>query len=268
MPGLFETPDVPQVAQAGDVAKNAYEYNLKTGTANQGLNQIDQYNQFGSLTYKQVGTNPDGTPKYAATQSYTPQQQALLDQLQGTQKTAGTAANKLLGNSADMYSGPTDFANMSSGLTKDLMDKQIAYLTPYYNQQTDQLDTKLRNQGILPGTPAYQQQMAGLKDTQDRSVSGALVQLQPQAFAQTVQNYNMPLETATKLATLGAPNSVKNNLVNTPTTNIAGTDYAGINSNTNAANMSAYNSEMDQYTAMLNGLFGTASSFIKGPGKI
>lgn len=262
MPGLFDTPDVPKVADPGSVAQNSYEWNKKSGIANQNLNQIDQYNQFGSLTYKQVGTNPDGTPKYAATQAYTPQQQALLDQLQGTQKTAGTTANKLLGNSADMYSGPTDFADMSSGLTKDLMDKQIAYLTPYYGQQTDQLDTKLRNQGILPGTPAYTQQMAALKDTQDRSVSGALVQLQPQAFNQAVQNYNMPLETATKLATLGAPNSVKNNLVNTPTTSIAGTDYAGINNNSNAANMSAYNAQYKQQADMMNGLFGTAAAFI------
>lgn len=256
----FDTPTPPTPTSPQSVAQAQQGYNIGAGTASQNLNMVDQSNPYGSLNYTRIGTNPDGTPKYASSLNLTPQQQQLLDTLQGTQKTAGTAAGNILSSAG--YGGPTNFADMSSGLTKDLLDKQISYLTPYYGQQTDQLDTKLRNQGINPDSPAYKQQMADLQNNQNRSVTGALVQLEPQAFNQTVQNYQLPVQMASQLAALGAPASAKNNLIATPSTNVGAADYTGANSSYNQYQNAAYQNQLAQNNALMQGVFGTAAAFI------
>ena len=131
MPNVFDTPDVPKPTDPNQVANSQAALNLKSATGQQNLNQIDQTNPYGSVKYTQTGTNPDGTPKYSANTSLSPQQQALLDQLQSTQSTAGRAAGSVLSANAGKYGSATDFADASSGLTKDLLNKEIGYLTPY-----------------------------------------------------------------------------------------------------------------------------------------
>ena len=81
MPNVFDTPDVPKPTDPNQVANSQAALNLKSATGQQNLNQIDQTNPYGSVKYTQTGTNPDGTPKYSANTSLSPQQQALLDQL-------------------------------------------------------------------------------------------------------------------------------------------------------------------------------------------
>lgn len=44
------------------------------------LNRIDQYTPQGSSTYSETGTNADGTPRYAQTTTYSPEQQRLYEQ--------------------------------------------------------------------------------------------------------------------------------------------------------------------------------------------
>src|ERR1700676_107697 len=68
--------------------------NIATGTANQNINMVNQTNPYGSLTYSQTGTNPDGTPKYSATTTLNPAQQGLLDQSNTNKSLAGGIANK------------------------------------------------------------------------------------------------------------------------------------------------------------------------------
>ena len=80
--------------------------------------------------------------------------------------------------------------------TNQMLSHETSFLKPYFQDQSDHLDTQLRNQGIMPGTPAYNEQMRAVQQNQNGSVSQFLASAEPQAFNQAVTNYELPLQTA------------------------------------------------------------------------
>ena len=112
--------------------------------AAKGQNDVNSYNQstpFGSLTYSADPNSPSGMK---ATTALTPQQQALLDIQQSTQKTLGTSANTLAQNASGMYGA---LPNLDpSAMTNQLMNWQQSYIQPIFNQQSSNLEAQLRNQ--------------------------------------------------------------------------------------------------------------------------
>ena len=99
---------------------------------------------------------------------------------------------------------PPNLMSMSAGPTSQMLGQEVQYLTPYFNQQTEQLDNTLRNQGLDPTTQAYSNAMTNLQGNQNQAVSGFLATAEPQAFSQAVQQYQLPLGTATGIEGLGA----------------------------------------------------------------
>lgn len=67
--------------------------NKDTAVAQANLNRINQYTPQGSLTYSQVGTNADGTPKYSQTQTLSPDEQAKYEQQNKIALALGNTAN-------------------------------------------------------------------------------------------------------------------------------------------------------------------------------
>lgn len=171
---------------------------------------IDQSNPYGSLTYKQTGLNADGTPTYTATSQLSKEQQGLLDALQSSQSASGAGGNTLLKALQTKIGadGTPDFSADAGGLTKQLLDQETSYLNPQFDYQTNQLDAKLRNQGITPDMPAYKQQMMDLRGDQNRAVTGFLAQAEPQAYQQAVSNYTTPISIGQQLASFGSPQSL------------------------------------------------------------
>lgn len=192
----------PQPADPYAVAAAQQGTNLASLIDTQASQNVNQVTPTGSLTYQQTGTGPDGVPTYTAIQQNSPAQQELLELSQQTQGIASGAASNILGDSFDQYSkNPADLiGNMTSGTTKDLLGKETSYLDPFFKDQTSQLDTQLRNQGIMPGTPAYDQQMRAVAANQNQAVTGFLAQAEPQAYQQAVTTYGLPLATAQQLS--------------------------------------------------------------------
>lgn len=73
------TPKAPAAPDPVATAQAQSTMNKETAVANANLNRIDQYTPEGSLTFKQIGVNSDGTPKYESHQQYSAGQQALYD---------------------------------------------------------------------------------------------------------------------------------------------------------------------------------------------
>jgi len=90
----------------------------------------------------------------------------------------------------------SNLGDMTSGVTGQLLQKETGYLDPFFTQQTSQLDAKLRNQGLSPTDPAYQQAMNNLSQSQNQSVTGFLAQAEPAAFQQSLQTQLTPWEQA------------------------------------------------------------------------
>lgn len=260
---MSSTPDAPPVADPNAVAANQQALNTKSGQQSQVGSMTNQVTPTGSLSYSQTGTSSDGTPLYTATTKLSDPQQQLLDILQGTQKTAGQQGQSLISGANYGAQSPTDvIGNATSGLTKDAMTKQVAYLDPYFKQQTDQLDTQLRNQGFAPGQPGYDNAMRAVQNNQGNTVTGFLSQMEPQMYQQAYQNYMTPASLGGTLAGLGSPSNPT--FQNTPQLNIQPANLIGATANAQTAAEASYQDQLKQSQAMMSGLFGIPSALLGG----
>lgn len=256
---MSASPDVPKVTDPNIVASNQQDINTKAAKSSQVGSMVNQNTAYGSLNYNQSGTSPDGTPLYTATTSFNPEQQNLLNILNGTKTSAGIGASKLISGANYGAQQPGDvIGNATSGLVKDAMGKQVAYLQPGFDYDSDRLDTKLKNQGFAPGQPGYDKAMNALKQSQGQTVTGFESTIEPQMFNQATQSYLMPASLGGTLANFGSPTAPT--FAQTPQLNIQPADLTGATANANSANMAAYNAQLAQNQAMMKGLFGIGTT--------
>jgi hypothetical protein len=259
----FSSPQVPTVPDPNTVANNQQNLNTQMLEEVQGASNVNQVTPTGSLTYAQTGTGPNGVPTYTATQTLSPAEQNLLTTMQGTQGTAGTQAGTLLKNANYGGTDPsTTIGDATSGNTKALLGQETSYLNPQFTQQTSQLDSQLRSQGIFPGSPAYTQQMQNLQLNQNQAVTGFLATAEPAAYQQAVSSYELPAQTAESLMGVAQPAGI--GLTTTPQASGTPADLVGATSSANSANMAAYNAQLQQQNAMMSGLFGLGGASISG----
>ena len=266
---LFNPPSAPDpnaaISQATGIANTQTALNTTAGEQSQAGSMVGQNNPYGSLSYSQTGTGPNGTPLYTANVSLTPQQQQMFNTLQSTQTSAGNQGNQLLTNANYGSTDPTTaIGNMTSGLTSQQLQSQMNYLNPFFTTQSQQLDTQLRNQGLAPGNPAYDNAVRQLDTNQVLVVSNAAAQFEPQAFSQAQTLYTEPATLGENLAQFGAPGSPNTDLVSTPNLNVQPSNLTGAVSAENTANQNQYNAQMQQYSGLMSGLFGIPSSVLGG----
>src|SRR5215467_15194219 len=216
----------------------------------------------GSLSYYQTGVGPNGVPTYSAIQQLTPQQQELLNLQQLGMGEAGGAGANLLANTFNQYSSAPNLTDMAGGETQKLLGQETSYLQPFFTNQSQQLDTQLRNQGIMPGTPAYNQQLMNLQANQNQAVTGFLTQAEPQAFGQAVQSYSLPLQIAQSLMGANIPGNV-----GAPETgqapNYQPPDVIGATANAQQAMEQNYQAQLANQAAMMQGIMGIGQAGIK-----
>jgi hypothetical protein len=244
------SPSPPPIADPGGVSAGQTAANLGMGESAQAGSQVNQITPTGSLTYYQTGVGPNGVPTYSAVQQLTPQQQMLLNEQQGGMGIAGGAGMNMLANSFGQYSTPQNLSDMAGGETQKLLGEETSYLDPYFKNQSTQLDTQLRNQGIMPGTPAYQQQQMEMQQNQNQAVTGFLAQAEPQAFNQASQQYELPLQIASQLMGMNIPGNV-----GAPQTGqgpgYGAPDVIGAQANAQQALEQSYQQQMAQQAAMI-----------------
>lgn len=190
----------PTPPNANDLSKAQTQSNIQTATAQTGLNAMNQYGPGGSSTYKQVGTWPDGTPRFSQTTSLSPALQGVFDTGIQTQQQIGNAARGLSQNlnlnpiNAPQYQqygggpnlatgaqggniqsniGPSDYAGQRQGVEDALLGR----VNQSYDRDRASLEQRLANQGIQQGTEAYTNAMSdhnrGLADARTSAVLGA-----------------------------------------------------------------------------------------------
>jgi hypothetical protein len=253
---------------AQGVSQQQQTSNLQTGAAQQAMNQTNQVTPFGSLTYNQSGTYTDpgtGTavPTYTATTSLSPAEQALLTQSQGIQNGQLGAAQSLIPQV--QRNAATPLPNQQQGQNA-AYDELMARQNQQFGTETSQLQTQLANQGINPGTTAYNNAFLPLNQSEVDAVNQAQLQssnLAGQNLQQAIAAQNAPLQQLQALE--GQGGAIQNpTLTNTPTTTVAPT-------NTEAPQIAAYQGELGSYeqslaanNAMSGGLFGLGGSVLGG----
>ena len=249
--------------KAYQVAQTQFNLNKQAAVAQQNMNMVDQVDQFGNtISYKQIGTNPDGTPKYQVTTKLSPQQQALQDQQMKLSGQYGQVAGNQLNAVSGQLSTPLDFGSFDPQQQKQnvLYDLQRKYLDEDFAKQGAALEQKLANQGIFPGMEAYDRAHKNLQYNQDKARVELLTQGDQQGFNQAItgrqnQNYetlterNQPLQELNALRT-GSQVSQPQQM-NTPQAGVNTADMTGLYGNMYTANKQA---QATQQAGLMGGL--------------
>lgn len=165
-----------------------------TGAANATAagNRVSQVTPYGSFKYSETGTDTQGNPMWTATTTLSPEQQKLLDIQNQTSIGLGNLQQQGLGYVQNMLNKPfdtstlpslqgnlnqTDLSQVGQGPQfqslgeADAMQRNLENqgmqgwdratnlvmqrLQPQLDRQSKQLDTQLAQQGIMPGSEAY-----------------------------------------------------------------------------------------------------------------
>jgi len=235
----FNKPDAPDPTATSNAQAG---FNLQAAQSQNRNNSYDQSNPFSSVNYVPDSSSPSG---YRIVQSLNQGQQGLLDTRTGTQQIAGQTAQDLLRNTQSMYSQAPDFNSASGAVASKLNDWNAQYLKPIFNQQDSVLEAKLRNQGLQPGTEAYNNAKNLQARNQGDITTNYLTKNQGQAFGQALQEYQAPLQTAGSLFGASAPTA--GTYQSPPQATIQPPNYSG-------AVQSNYENEMKSYNDTWNNI--------------
>ncbi len=200
-------------------------------------NRVNQNTLYGGLNYQQ-GTDANGNPTWTANQT-------------GTNQTQGLVNSSLAGLQASI-NNPAYGINPGQTYSDAIMQR----LQPQMAQSAESNKAALANQGIVPGTQAYDNAMRTFQQGQNDLLTSAQVQgmntgLQAQALQGTQ---------AGQIKSLTTPN-----LINAPQqAAVAGPDYTGALATQTNANIAAQNAQLGQQTNQTAGLYGLGSAGILG----
>ena len=242
-------PDPTQTAAAQE------KLNKDTAVYQAEMNNVNQTTPYGSLAYTQTGTNPDGTPIFSATTKLNAPEQTLFDTGVATQTTMANAANKLAQSLGPALTSAPNLGN--DAMVNKMMGWQNKYMQPIFNQQQSNLNSQLAAQGISQGSGAYD----NAQNLQSRNVNNAYEQAmaadQGQAFNQSVQAYQLPIQTLGTLLGQSQPGSVSSSLTNTPQEQIQPANYEQLA-------QQDYQSQLQNYQNSMSGITGIASALAGG----
>lgn len=264
--GKQSAPPPPDYAAA---AQQTAAGNLANARSTTAANRVNYTTPYGNLTYSQP--DPDNPDKWTADVSLAPGQQTLLDQ---QNKTSAGLAN--LQDSATQRVGSSLGAPMPSAYdptkaTNNATDLINARLLPQQQRDSAALDTQLANQGLAPGSQAYNTAKTLLGQTQNdarnqAALSGINLGMsqQGQTYQQAFANRNAPIN---ELSAIRSGSQVTNpTFQNAPQQQYTpGPDVLGAaNSGYNAA-MQGVNSANAASGQFMSGLFGLGAAGLMAP---
>lgn len=243
-------PDPVKTAQAQSAS------NRETATTQQQLNMVDQTTPYGSLNYRQTGTWSDGTPRFEAVTTLSPEEQRNQEQ----QWQFDNLVNQLGIDQTERLTGhldsPVELGNEAAeARIYELGSKR---LDPTFQRRREGLETKLYNQGIRPGTEAYDREMARLGEQENDAYNQLLLSGRGQAVSEQLTERNQPINEITALMSGGQV--TQPSFTGTPQTSVAGTDVAGLTMDAyKYGPLAQYQAKEANRKAMMGGLFGLAS---------
>ena len=200
-------------------------------------NRVNQVTPYGNLNYTQ-SLDANGNPTWTATQSLSPELQSLTQSsLQGLQ---ASQANPMYG------------INPGENYSQAIMRR----LQPQMAQSAESNTAALANQGIVPGTQAYENAMRTFQQGQNDLLTSAQIQ----GMNTGLQAQQLQGQQAGQIKSLATPN-----FINAPQqAAVAGPDYMGALGSQTAAQIAANNAALGQQTNNTAGLYGLGSAGILG----
>lgn len=262
-------PKAPTPPDPKDTSAAQTGTNIGTAIANNTMTMVDQNTPYGSLAYTQSGTQTYTDPftgktyeipRYTANTTLSQGEQGILD--------ANTAARTNLAQTGanqsaflkDYLSQPANFD--TSAIEGRLNELGASRLDPRFAQEEDVLRTRLANQGIVPGSEAYNREMTALGQSKNDAYNSLYLTGRGQAFDELAAMRNQPINEITALL---SGSQVQNpNVQQSQPQGAATTDVAGlINTNYNQRYQN-WQDAASSRQGLLGGLFGLAKGAIMG----
>jgi hypothetical protein len=254
-----DSPQAPTPPDPVATANAQGNMNQNTATTQQLLNMTDQVTPQGTLKYDQTGnstfTGADGktytVPKFTATTTLSPTEQALFDLANKTKTNLGQIGVDQSSKIGSLLGTNLDLNTATEGKIDAL---GAARLDPQFAKSEDALRTRLANQGIQPGSAAWNAEMTQFGQGKNDAYNQLYLTGRGQGAQEALTERNQPINEITALM---SGSQVSNPaFASTPQTNVAGVDYTGmVNNNYNAANQQ-YQAQLGQQNAAMGGMFG------------
>lgn len=231
--------------------------NIGTAVANNALNQVNQVTPDGSLTYSQTGTtkwtDPNtgkvyNIPQYTATQALSGAQGQIKSESDAAEFNLASAANRMSGN---INTSPF---NVNDEVEKRIFDLGSKRLAPRLDMERRRAETDAANRGLRLGSDAYDRLMRGVGENENDAYNQLALTGRAQAYSEADTDYNRDINRISAL--LSGSQVSQPNFVNTPQSNIANTDYAGLVNAGYQQKLDAWKAKQESNAAMLGGLFG------------
>jgi len=268
--GLGPAPSAPAAPDYRAAAQETAAGNLDAARAATAANRVNQVTPYGNLDYTISGQDPYGNPTWTATTSLSDVGQQLLNNQNAASLGLGGTINAALGR-VQSTMGQEFNPNLPSTGFNPGQSYQEAYmqrLAPQIEQNREAMQARLANQGIAPGTQAYDNAMRQQAQRENDLLLGATTQgfgvgsqANQQAFNQELTKYNMPLNT---LSALRSGSQVQNpsfvNSAQQATT--GGADILGAAQMGYNAQMGDFNAKQAAQQSFNQGLMGLAGAGI------
>jgi len=256
----MQAPSAPAAPDPVKTAQAQAQMNKDTAVAQYGLNATNQVTPQGTLTYRQIGKWDDGTPRFEATQAYSPQEQALADLTNQTQQNLGNIGVSQSAKIGNLLNQPVTLGNEATEAR--LYDLGSKRLDPRFQQEQSALETQLINKGIRPGSEAWNNAQTQFGQNKNDAYNQLLLQGRGQAIQEGLTERNQPINEITAL--MSGSQVSQPNFTNTPQPGVAPTDYIGaVGQSLNQQNV-GYNAQLQNQQNMMSGLFGLGKTALGG----
>lgn len=266
-------PKAPKAPDPIETGKAQTGTNVATAIAGQVGNMVDQSTPYGSKTYDQTGTFTftDPTtgvsydlPKWTESISLNEDGQYLQDQGVTTQKNLADLAASQSGRLNGLLDQPMDIAGVSQ-LQKETEKALLSRLSPQMDRDQASLEGRLRQQGITPGSAAWDREMSNMgqirTDARMQAILGAN-QERSRALSEEAAIRNQPINEVTAL--MSGSQVTNPTFGATPGMSLPTTDYAGLINQNYANQMGAYNTQMGNWNGLWGGILGGGAKLISG----
>jgi hypothetical protein len=194
-------------------------------------------------------------PKFQATTTLTPAQQQLLDLTNRTKANIGQIG---VDQSAKIGGLLGTNVNLDTATEGKIDRLGAARLDPQFARSEDALRTRLANQGVQPGSQAWNAEMTQFQQGKNDAFNQLYLTGRGQGAQEALTERNQPIN---EIAALMSGSQVSQpNFTSTPNTSVGGVDYTGmVNNNFNALN-DQYKTRVGNNNAAMGGMFGLAGT--------
>jgi hypothetical protein len=267
--GLGPAPSAPAAPDYAGAARETAAGNLAAAQTATAANRVNQVTPYGNLNYTQT-KDEEGNPVWTATTSLSDIGQQLLNNQNQASLGLGGTINSALGRvQSTMGEGfNPDLPSTGMNPGQSYQDAYMQRLAPQIAQSREATTAALANQGVVPGTQAYENAMRQQSMKENDLLLGATTQgfgvgqqANQQAYNQAMTNYNLPLNT---LSALRSGSQVQNpSFVNSSQqATTGGADILGASQMGYNASMGNFNAQQAAQQNLNQGLMGLGGAGI------